>query len=137
MQQNSNLRLNYFAGLKTFVFSTLSIDCVVHIIAVLYNQIIKNHSSRIYRVKNKKIKIHNESVIQYRNFLKTLSISEYVSDFIPIPLIFVVTLTFIAGYPQKKVLFPLFLGAIACATNVRTIFRSAYFFPILKKQKGK
>lgn len=120
---------------KTFFLSTISIDCVIHIIAVLYQQFIKNHLSKLSRIKNEKIKLFNKSIIQYRNFLKTLSISEYVSNFIPIPLIFVITLIFIADYPQKQILFPLFLGAIGCGTNARTIFRNPYFFNTLKLKK--
>lgn len=120
---------------KTFFLSTISIDCVIHIIAVLYQQFTKNHLSRLSRIKNEKIKLFNKSIIQYRNFLKTLSISEYVSNFIPIPLIFVITLIFIADYPQKQILFPLLLGAMGCGTNARTIFRNPYFFQYFKTQK--
>lgn len=135
IQQNSNLRLNYFAMFRIFVLSTISIDCVVHIITNLYNQVIKNHLTKLSWTKNKKIKLFNESVVQYRNFLKTLSISEYISSFIPIPLIFVMTLIFITDYPQKQILFPLFLGIIGCATNARTIFRNPYFFQYFKNKK--
>ncbi|WP_407910827.1 hypothetical protein [Lactiplantibacillus brownii] len=135
MQQNSDLKLNYSELFQIFVLSTIAIDCIVHVIIVLYKQLIKNHLNKIPRIKNKKIKILSESVIQYRNFLNTLSISEYFSNFIPIPSLLVITLAFVAEYPQKQVLFPLFLGVIGCATNARIIFRNPYFFQYFKSKK--